>query len=297
MVTRPDKRVAVCLLTHKGLSERLACRLVGIRRNTHRAELTKTKNETELKQRIEQLAQERPRYGYRRLTLLIRKEGTLVNHKKIHRLYKELNLAVRAKKRRRIKSCSRGLITHLTTAANHIWSMDYQTDQLATGRRFRCLNLIDNHTRECLAIEAGISLPASSVVATLSKLRQLRGLPKKIIVDNGPEFRSKALQKWALNNQVELHFIDPGKPMQNGIIESFNGRLRDECLNLHWFTDIKDVRQILLGWKNDYNLLRPHSALGNKAPSQFAVLNRKNRKTNNTIKIENEVKMSKSRVS
>jgi putative transposase len=283
-------------LTNKGISERQACHLVGIKRNTHRA-LAAARSETELKQRIEQLAQEKPRYGYRRLTLLIRKEGKLVNHKKIHRIYKELNLAVRAKKRRRIKTCSRGSIIHLTTAPNQIWSMDYQIDQLATGRRFRCLNLIDNHTRECLAIEAGISLPACTVVATLSKLKQLRGLPKKIIVDNGPEFRSKAMQKWALNNHVELHFIDPGKPMQNGLIESFNGRVRDECLNLHWFTDIKDARQILLAWKNDYNLLRPHSSLGNKAPSQFALLIRKNKKINNTIKIQNEVQMTKSRVS
>jgi putative transposase len=296
VVTRPDQRIAVHLLTNKGISERQACQLVGIKRNTHRT-LAAVKNETELKQRIEQLAQEKPRYGYRRLALLIRKEGKLVNHKKVYRVYRELNLAVKAKKRRQIKSCARGLITHLTTKADHIWSMDYQSDQLATGRRFRCLNLIDNHTRECLAIEAGISLPSSTVVATLSKLKLLRGLPKKIIVDNGPEFRSKAVQKWALNNHVELHFIDPGKPMQNGLIESFNGRLRDECLNLHWFTDIKDVRQIVLAWKNDYNFLRPHSSLGNKTPSEFALLNRKNKKINNTIKIENEVQMIKSRVS
>jgi putative transposase len=231
-VSRPDKRLAVHMLTDKGISERQACTLVGIRRNTHRA-LMIVKNENELRQRIEQLAQEKPRFGYRRLTWLIRKEGKLVNHKKIYRIYRELNLAVRAKKRRQLKSCARGSITHLTTRPNQIWSMDYQSDQLATGRRFRCLNLIDNHTRECLAIEAGISLPACTVVTTLGKLKHLRGLPQKIIVDNGPEFRSKALQKWALTNQVELHFIDPGKPMQNGLVESFNGRLRDECLNMH----------------------------------------------------------------
>jgi putative transposase len=285
------------MLTNKGISERQSCELVGIKRNTHRHALALTKNETKLKQHIQQLAQDKPRYGYRRLTLLIRKEGILVNHKRIYRIYKELNLAVRAKKRRRLKSLARGSITHLTTAANQIWSMDYQTDQLATGRRFRCLNLIDNHTRECLAIEAGISMPASSIVATLSKLKLLRGLPKKIIVDNGPEFRSKTMQGWALNNHIELHFIDPGKPTQNALIESFNGRLRDECLNLHWFTDIKDVRQILSGWKNDYNLLRPHSSLGNQVPSEFAALVKKNKKIKNTIKIKNGVHNSKSRVS
>jgi putative transposase len=296
VVTRPDKRKAVCLLSERKLSERLACRLVGIERKTHRRQLA-TNEDTELKLCIEKLAQERPRYGYKRLTLLIRKEGEVVNHKKIYRIYKELNLAVRAKKRKKLKTCSRGSITHLTTAENQIWSMDYQSDQLATGRRFRCLNLIDNYTRECLAIEADTSLPPARVVAALDRLKQLRGLPQKIMVDNGPEFRSRIMQKWALNNKVELHFIDPGKPMQNGIIESFNGRVRDECLNLHWFTDIKDARQILLAWKNDYNLLRPHSSLKNQTPSQFAQLNTINTKINNTVEIKKELQITQSRVS
>lgn len=296
MVTRPDKRKAVRLLSEKGASERLACQLVGIERKTHRRQLVSTED-TELKLCIEKLAQEKPRYGYKRLTLLIRKEGQLVNHKKVYRIYKELNLAVRAKKRKKLKTCSRGSITLLTTAENQIWSMDYQSDQLATGRRFRCLNLIDNYTRECLAIEADTSLPSGRVVATLDRLKQLRGLPQKIMVDNGPEFRSRTMQKWALNNKVELHFIDPGKPMQNGIIESFNGRVRDECLNLHWFTDIKDARQILLAWKNDYNLLRPHSSLKNQTPSQFAQLNTVNTKINNTVEIKKELQITQSRVS
>jgi len=296
VVTRPDKRKAVRLLCEKGASERLACQLVGIERKTNRRQLT-TNEDTKLKLCIEKLAQEKPRYGYKRLTLLIRKEGQIVNHKKVYRIYKELNLAVRAKKRKKLKTYSRGSITLLTTTENQIWSMDYQSDQLATGRRFRCLNLIDNYTRECLAIEADTSLPSGRVVATLNHLKQLRGLPQKIMVDNGPEFRSRTLQKWALNNKVELHFIDPGKPMQNGIIESFNGRVRDECLNLHWFTDIKDARQILLAWKNDYNLLRPHSSLKNQTPSQFAQLNTMNTKINNTVEIKKELQITQSRVS
>jgi putative transposase len=296
VVTLPDKRKAVHLLSEKGASERLACNLVGIERKTHRRQL-KTNEDTKLKLCIEQLAQEKPRYGYKRLTLLIRKEGKVVNHKKVYRIYRELNLAVRAKKRKKLKTCSRGSITHLTTAANQIWSMDYQSDQLATGRRFRCLNMIDNYTRECLTIEADTSLPSGRVVAALDRLKQLRGLPHKIIVDNGPEFRSKTMQKWALNNKVELHFIDPGKPMQNGIVESFNGRLRDECLNLHWFTNIKDARKELLAWKNDYNLVRPHSSLENQTPSQFAQLNSITQKINNTVEIKKELQITQSRVS
>jgi putative transposase len=296
VVTRPDKRKAVCLLTDKGLSERQSCQLVGIDRNTHRLQ-TETNKDTELKQHIEQLAKEKPRYGYKRLTLLIRNEGYIVNHKRIYRIYRELNLAVKAKRRKKLKTCARGSIVLLATAPNQIWSMDYQSDQLASGRRFRCLNLVDNYTRECLAIEADTSLPSGSVVATLEQLKQLRGLPQKIMVDNGPEFRSKTLQKWALINKVELHFIDPGKPMQNGIIESFNGRVRDECLNLHWFLNLKDARQILLSWKNDYNLVRPHSSLKNQAPSQFAQLHPINKKRNNTTKMKKELQINQSRVS
>lgn len=296
MVSRPDKRAAVCLLTERGLSERKACQMVGIDRGTHRLQ-AENNNDTELKLRIEKLAQEKPRFGYRRLTWLIRKEGQIVNHKKVYRIYRELNLAVKVKKRKKLKTCSRGSIVFLATTPNQVWSMDYQSDQLATGRRIRCLNIVDNYTRECLAIEVDTSLPSGRAVAALERLKQLRGLPQKIMVDNGPEFRSKAMQKWALNNQVELHFIDPGKPMQNAIIESFNGRLRDECLNLHWFINLKDARQILLSWKNDYNLVRPHSSLKNQSPSQFAQAKSTNKKTNNTVKIQKAVEVSQSRVS
>lgn len=296
MVGRPEQRRAVCLLTDKGLSEREACQLVGINRNTCRLRLA-TNQDNELKVRIEELAQEKPRYGYRRLALLIRKEGKMVNHKKIYRIYRNLNLAVRTKKRKRIKSSARGALIQLTTAPNQIWSMDYQSDQLASGRRFRCLNLIDNYTRECLAIEADTSLPSGRVTKVLDHLKQIRGLPKKITVDNGPEFTSKTLQKWSFKNKVELDFIEPGKPMQNGLIESFNGRLRDECLNVHWFTNLTDARQILLSWKNDYNLVRPHSSLQNQSPSQFADLHSINQKINNTIEIKKEVQSKQSRVS
>jgi putative transposase len=296
VVGRPEQRRAVCLLTDKGLSEREACQLVGINRNTCRLRLA-TNQDNELKVRIEELAQEKPRYGYRRLALLIRKEGKMVNHKKIYRIYRNLNLAVRTKKRKRIKSSARGALIQLTTAPNQIWSMDYQSDQLASGRRFRCLNLIDNYTRECLAIEADTSLPSGRVTKVLDHLKQIRGLPKKITVDNGPEFTSKTLQKWSFKNKVELDFIEPGKPMQNGLIESFNGRLRDECLNVHWFTNLTDARQILLSWKNDYNLVRPHSSLQNQSPSQFADLHSINQKINNTIEIKKEVQSKQSRVS
>jgi len=285
VVGRPEQRKAVCLLTDKGLSQRQACQLVGIDRNTYRLPLANDKD-TELKVRIEELAQDKPRYGYRRLTLLIRKEGKLVNHKRIYRIYRNLNLAVRSKKRKRIKSCARGSLASLTTGQNQIWSMDYQSDQLASGRRFRCLNLIDNYTRECLAIEVDTSLPSGRVAKVLEQLKQVRRLPKKIMVDNGPEFTSKMLQQWALANKVELDFIEPGKPMQNGLIESFNGRLRDECLNIHWFINLKDARQILTSWKNDYNLVRPHSSLQNQSPSHFAQLNTENKKITNTLQIK-----------
>jgi len=297
VVGRPEQRKAVCLLTDKGLSERQACQLVGIDRNTYRLRLANSKD-TELRVRIEELAQDKPRYGYRRLTLLIRKEGKLVNHKRIYRIYRNLNLAVRTKVRnKRIKTASRGSLASLTTERNQIWSMDYQSDQLASGRRFRCLNLIDNYTRECLAIEVDTSLPSGRVAKVLDQLKLLRGLPKKIMVDNGPEFTSKTLQQWALKNKVELDFIEPGKPMQNGLIESFNGRVRDECLNIHWFINLKDARQILTAWKNDYNLVRPHSSLHNQSPSHFAQLSLENKKITNTLQIKKEVQNRQPRVS
>lgn len=216
-----------------------------------------------------QLAQERPRYGYRRLGILLRREGHVVNPKRVLRLYREEGLKLRPKKRKRVTSVQRVRPTQ-TTAANQRWVMDFVSDTLSCGRRFRALSVTDVHTRECLEIEVDTSLPGARVVRVLERLREKRGLPEVIQVDNGPEFAGRHLDQWAYEHGVHLSFIEPGKPVQNGHIESFNGKFRDECLNGEWFKNLHQARTIIEDWRNDYNWFRPHSALNNMPPAVWA---------------------------
>jgi putative transposase len=211
----------------------------------------------------------RRRFGYRRLHALLRREGWRVNHKAVHRIYVEEGLQVRKRKRKRVARAERRRLL-VPQAPNERWSMDFQHDLLATGQRFRTLNIVDDLTRECPAIEVDTSLPGVRVVRVLDRLAETRGLPLEIVVDNGPEMIGKALDEWAWRNGVRLHFIEPGKPTQNAFIESFNGRFRDECLNENWFLDIHDARRIIEAWRIDYNASRPHSALGYATPDEFA---------------------------
>ena len=252
-----------------GLSERRACRLVKI----HRSVATyKPRREapTELLTRLRELASERRRYGYRRLAVLLRREGFVVNHKKVYRLYRDEGLAVRRVRRRKRKKLAGAerVIPSLPESRNQCWSMDFVEDSLADGRRIRVLTLVDNYSRECLALEVGTSLPGARVVRVLEQVSRIRGKPKTIVVDNGPEFAGKALDAWAYENGVGLHFIAPGKPVQNAYIESFNGKFRDECLNEHWFSSIDEVGAVVEAWRQDYNTVRPHSSLGYRTPDQ-----------------------------
>lgn len=222
-----------------------------------------------LQARLPELAAWKPRYGYRRLYLLVRREGQQVNHKRVYRVYTKLGLAVRRKKRNRVAQANRRPRV-VPTQANEQWSMDFMSDVLADGRRLKTLNIVDDATRECPVIEADTSISGQRVARVLDHVGLIWGLPKRIVVDNGPEFTSKALDQWAYRNGVELVFIRPGRPIENCFIESFNGRFRDECLNLHWFKDLEDARQIIEEWRHDYNHFRPHSSLGGKSPSEFA---------------------------
>jgi len=228
----------------------------------------KLKDETEIRQRLRELAEKRRRWGYRRLHLLLRREGCLINHKKTRRLYLAEGLSLRRRKR---KKRGLGLRVRLPEAQrpNQRWSMDFMSDALCTGRRFRTLNVVDDYTRECLAIEVDTSLGGERVKRVLDAIVAERGWPVTITSDNGPEFTGKALDEWAYN-RVGLHFIDPGKPTQNAYVESFNGKFREECLNEHWFTSIPEARQIIGDWKQDYNQVRPHSSLGDLTPQEFA---------------------------
>lgn len=178
-------------------------------------------------------------------------------------------MKLRAKKRKRIASSQR-VRPDATTAVNQLWSMDFVSDTLSSGRRFRGLNIVDCHSREALCSEVDTSLTGQRVVRALQWLAETRGLPQTIQVDNGPEFTGRAVDEWAFRNRVKLHFIEPGKPVQNAVIESFNGKMRDECLNQEWFTDLQQARVSIESWREDYNWLRPHSSLDNLAPAVWA---------------------------
>jgi putative transposase len=227
------------------------------------------REEEVLRQRLKALAAERRRFGYRRLGVLLRREGWAVNHKRVYRLYRQEDLQVRRRLRKRTASQAR-IPLALPGGPNERWSMDFMTDSLATGRRFRTLNVVDDYTRECLRIEVDTSLGGQRVARVLEELREQRGGPKVIVVDHGPEFTSQALDRWAYQRGVKLHFLAPGKPEQNAYVESFNGKFRDECLNPHWFGDLEEAREEIETWRQDYNQQRPHSALGYRTPEEFA---------------------------
>ena len=253
---------------HPGLSERRACRLVGMARTSCRYERQRQGREEKLKARLHTLAGERRRFGYRRLTVLLRREGWTVNHKRVYRLYRQEGLGVRRRKRKRLGAVERQPLA-IPVRPNERWSMDFVADALTDGRRFRSLNIVDDFNRECLAAQVDTSITGARVVRVLEQLRELRGLPQVLVTDNGPEFAGQALDVWAYEQGVKRHFIEPGKPVQNAFIESFNGKMRDECLNEHWFTSLGEARETIEVWRRDYNEVRPHSSLGNRTPQEF----------------------------
>jgi putative transposase len=219
--------------------------------------------------RIREFAAAKRRYGYRRIHVLLKREGWSVNIKRTYRLYREAGLAVRRRSRKRIGPFERRPLLKPTTA-NVSWSMDFVADTLADGRRLRCLTIVDDCTRECLALEVDTSITGARVVGVLERLADIRGLPLSITVDHGPEFEGKALDAWAYARGLTLAFIRPGKPVENAYIESFNGRFRDECLNEHWFVTMAQARAIIERWRIEYNTERPHSSLDNRTPEEYA---------------------------
>jgi len=251
------------------MSERHACRLMGLGRTTHRYRARKAERDSELRARLKKLAAKRMRFGYRRLTAMLVREGMPTNHKRVYRLYREEGWAMRIRQRRRIRW--RGAVTSpAATRPNERWAMDLVSDCVATGRVIRMLTIVDGCTRECPAIEVDTSLGGLRVRRVLDRIASERGLPEAIVLDNGPEFRSRALGAWSEERGVRLEFIQPGKPVQNAYVESFNGRLRDECLNANWFTSLSDARRKIEAWRQDYNQQRPHSSLDYVPPAEFA---------------------------
>ena len=228
-----------------------------------------TDDDAGLRARLRDLAAERRRFGYRRLAWLLRREGTAVNLKKVYRLYREEGLAVRRRRGRRRAVGERAPIG-LPAALNQRWSLDFLADQLGNGRRFRILAVIDDFNRECLAAIVDTSLPGMRVVRELDHLVALRGSPAAMVSDNGTELTGNAVLRWAQERGVAWHYIQPGKPMQNGLVESFNGRLRDECLNEHVFGSLAEARALIEAWRVDYNTIRPHGRLGRLPPALYA---------------------------
>ena len=250
------------------MSERRACRTMGCARSSWRYRAATPPVDT-VRERLRVLAKARPRFGYRRLHVLLQREGVTVNHKRLWRLYREERLAVRRKRRKRA-ALGRRVVLVAAQRVNERWSMDFVGDSLADGRTFRTLNIVDDFSREAPAIIVDQSLPGQRVVRELEALVAQRGVPEMIVTDNGPEFAGKALDAWAYRRGVTLHFIRPGKPVENAYVESFNGKFRDECLNEHWFTSLAHARDVIEGWRRDYNEVRPHSSLGNATPAEFA---------------------------
>lgn len=269
MVSPQARRDAVThLMMAHPLGITRACGLMGISRSLYRYEPTRPDDKT-LIERLTALAGQKRRYGYRRLHVLLRREGWMINRKRTYRVYHAAGLMVRRRKRKRIAGVERQ-VKVLALAPNQSWSMDFVSDGFVDGRRLRCLNIVDDFTKECLAIEVDTSLPGRRVVSVLERLAESRGLPQSVTVDNGPEFVSKALDEWAYRKQLRLRFIEPGKPQQNAYIESFNGKFRDECLNEHWFLSMRHAREVISTWRQEYNDERPHSSLDYQTPNSFA---------------------------
>jgi putative transposase len=252
---------------HFGRSEMKACMLLGISRSCYR--YTSEEKDTDLKDRLRQLAREKPRYGSRRLHVLLKKEGLVINHKRTERLYRAEQLGLRMKRRKKLPSVVRSPLP-VPSAPNQQWAMDFVHDSIMTARKFKCLSILDLFSRESLFIYAGTSIPSRVVIDVLDRLCETRGVPTSIITDNGPEFTSKAIHTWAEQRHIEIVHINPGRPMENAFVESFQGRLRDECLNLQWFQTLGDARDKIERWRIEYNTERPHSSLGGMAPYEFA---------------------------
>ncbi|KPJ60865.1 MAG: hypothetical protein AMJ46_03930 [Latescibacteria bacterium DG_63] len=262
------------------VSARRACEVLRQHRSTHYYK-GRRDPQTALRMRLRDLAESRVSYGYRRLHVLLKRDGWSVNAKGVYRLYVQEGLVLRRKKPRRRRSVAHRVALPEPVGCNEVWSMDFVSDELSWGHRFRALTIVDHFSRESLAIEVGVSMGGKDVVAVLERLARTRGLPGVIQVDNGAEFTSKALDQWAYENGVKLEFIRPGKPVENAYIESFNASLRKECLNVHWFWTLEEARARIEQWRKEYNEVRPHSSLGNLTPREF-VENREPARTSET---------------
>jgi putative transposase len=270
------------------LCERRACRLVGLSRDSYRHEPEASAQTQALCGRIVEIAHQRRRFGYRRVHDLLRPEFPGVNHKRVYRLYRNANLAVRKRKKAKRPMHER-VPLQLATRVNQVWSMDFVSDSLSSGRRLKYLTVADDFSHECVDIAVDYGISGQYVTRLLDQAALFRGYPQVVRTDNGPEFTSRAFLAWAQTHGIRHILIQPGRPMQNGYIESLNGKFRDEHLNEHWFQTLQQARVALASWRQDYNEIRPHSSLGRIPPAQFAQQHRLSASSDavsSTIKID-----------
>jgi len=242
----------------------------------------RVKDDEAIRNRLQELAQQRRRFGAPRLHVLLRREGIIINHKRTERIYREAGLTLAKRRRFRKRTGVQREILQPATRINERWSMDFVADTLINGRRLKALTIVDDYTRESPGIEVDTSINGLRVTHVLDRIAVFRGYPQMLVMDNGTEFTGKALDEWAYRRGVQLHFIDPGKPVENCYIESFNGKFRDECLNEHWFTHMQHARDVIEEWRIDYNDVRPHSSLRDLTPTEFARDHRKETVLNTT---------------
>lgn len=252
--------------SHYVVSERRVCGLMGMAVSSYRYASKRT--DEPLRTKLVELAREKPRFGYRRLHVLLRRSGERVNHKRLHRIYRAAGLMIRRKKRKHCVREGKPLVAR--TAANQEWALDFAHDAVACGRAIRVLSVVDAYTRECLALEVDTSFASRRVTRVLEQIAVERGVPQAIRCDNGPELTSRHFLAWCIERQIELVHIQPGKPTQNAHVESFHGRLREECLAVSWFQNLFDARRKIAAWRKEYNEERPHSSLGYLTPKEFA---------------------------
>ena len=258
---------------HYPVTRRRACRLAQLHRSVFYYRSVKDPK-LALRGRMREIARTRVRYGYRRIHVLLRREGWTLGRNQVYRLYTEEALQLRSKLPKRRKMMVARRERYVPRRPNQAWSMDFVADQLVNGNRFRALTIVDVFSREALAIEVGKQLRAENVVDVCNRLAATRGAPKRVFTDNGSEFSGRMFDLWAYHHGVQIDFSRPGKPTDNSFVESFNGSLRDECLNLHWFESLEDAKEKIEGWRRDYNESRPHQALNEQTPAEFAAWNK-----------------------
>jgi putative transposase len=268
MVSAPGRRRQVAYAKSRGVPVRRACALVGTVRSGLQHESKRIKADAPVVAKMRELAAQYPRYGYRMIQLLLAKDGTRMSPDRAYRLWRSAGLQVPRKRPRKRVASGRPRPTP-PNSANHVWAIDFVFDTLADGRSLKCLTVVDEWTRECLAIDVGSGIRAARVVDVLAQLVSLRGAPRHLRSDNGPEFVSMAVLRWMTAEGIETAFIDPGKPWQNGTNESFNGRFREECLSMEWFRSRTEAKTLIEAWRQHYNNVRPHSSLGGISPTEF----------------------------